>query len=160
MCDSATATAKATAKVVTAKDSIDSVAMVLPESGGSGKLIARICEETGGQVSTCGFVTRIGSAAPLSVVLRDMTLTHVNMIIRMIRDDIKEYRAAGMPDRDVALLQRALGHAEGLRDNLLANVAYPNVFIVAELTMLTQEVSDISFKLNNLRGITDSAPAQ
>jgi hypothetical protein len=123
-------------------------------------LVARICKETGGEVSLCGFVTRIGSPAPLSDALRDVTLAHVNMVHRMVSSDIKEYVAAGMPDRDVALLQRALDHAEGLRENLAANVRYPNVHVVAELMMLTREVADTAFSLNNLRGIADAADDQ
>ena len=120
-------------------------------------LVASICKETGGRVSPCGFVTRIGSSAPLSGALRDATLAHVNMVRRMLASDICEYVAAGMPAHDVALLQRVVGHAENLRDSLAANVPYPSVSVVAELMMLTREVSEVSFNLNNILGIAEAA---
>jgi len=120
-------------------------------------LISRICEETDGSFTSYGFVTRIGSSAPLSAALREETLAYVRAIQSMLLGDLREYSAAGMPESDIALLQRAVNHTKGLIEVLVANSSYPNVFIVAELMMLTREVSDISYSLNNANGIAASA---
>ena len=44
-----------------------------------------------------------------------------------------------------------------MRDSLAANVPYPSVSVVAELMMLTREVSEVSFNLNNILGIAEAA---
>lgn len=112
----------------------------------------RICDETGGVLRPGGFVMGLGAGAPLSAELRDATLAYVQSLVRVLADDVRACAEAEMPIYARARLEHTLSRARDLAERLARDVAYPNVFVVAELVALKRDMGYLSFHLNNAWG--------